>query len=309
MTSTATARIALLVLLLSMTGAGMLSQRLAVLRATANVDDVSMVPPARLVKAMSLGYSGLAADIYWTRAVQYFGSKHREHANRFPMLAPLLDLTTTLDPHLTIAYEFGSFFLAQKPPDGAGDADAAVKLVEKGIRQNPEQWRLYYHLGFIQYMERGDARAAAGAFEEGAKIPGAYAWMKVMAAQMRQGAGDRKTAMFLWTDIYRTTEEQHIKENALLHMVALRVDEDIAHLEAMVEAYRQKHGANPKNWTDLPGLGGVPADPSGEAYRLRADGKVLVRDYRRFPFITLGLPEGVRPQDRVTPETFRPPAK
>ena len=27
---------------------------------------------------MSLGYDGLLADIYWTRAVQYFGSKHHE---------------------------------------------------------------------------------------------------------------------------------------------------------------------------------------------------------------------------------------
>ncbi len=46
-------------------------------------------------------------------------------------------MTTTLDPKLLPAYEFGSVFLAQKPPEGAGDPAAAARLVEKGIRENP----------------------------------------------------------------------------------------------------------------------------------------------------------------------------
>ena len=31
---------------------------------------------------MSLGYDGLLADIYWTRAVQYFGGKHHDGAQK-----------------------------------------------------------------------------------------------------------------------------------------------------------------------------------------------------------------------------------
>jgi len=69
---------------------------------------------------------------------------------------PLLEITTTLDPHLIVAYEFGSIFVAQQPPEGAGQPDTAVALVERGIRQNPGEWRLYYHLGFIHYLERHD---------------------------------------------------------------------------------------------------------------------------------------------------------
>ena len=65
---------------------------------------------------MSLGYDGLLADIYWTRAVQYFGSKHHEGSRNFDLLAPLLEITTTLDPHLLVAYEYGANFLAPKPP-------------------------------------------------------------------------------------------------------------------------------------------------------------------------------------------------
>ncbi len=101
------------------------------------------IPSPKAVKALSLGYTGLMADLYWTRVVQYFGGKHYQHAEEYKLLEPLLDITTTLDPHLLVAYEFGSIFLAQKPPEGAGDPLAAAALVKKGIRENPEAWRLW----------------------------------------------------------------------------------------------------------------------------------------------------------------------
>ena len=54
------------------------------------------------VKRLALGYDGLLADVYWMRAIQYYG--RREEAQRRPVLygnlAALLDITTTLDPHL-----------------------------------------------------------------------------------------------------------------------------------------------------------------------------------------------------------------
>ena len=35
-----------------------------------------MLRSGKLVKAMSLEYAPLMADIYWTRVVQYYGDKH-----------------------------------------------------------------------------------------------------------------------------------------------------------------------------------------------------------------------------------------
>src|SRR5947207_8255973 len=50
------------------------------------------------VKRLALGYDGLLADVYWMRAIQYYG--RREEAQRRPVLygnlAALLDITTTL---------------------------------------------------------------------------------------------------------------------------------------------------------------------------------------------------------------------
>src|SRR6185503_1833818 len=97
----------------------------------ATADDVLYLPSGKTIKKLSLGYSGLMADIYWTRAVQYFGAQHIGGAGHYELLAPLLDITTDLDPNLTVAYDTGSIFLSQRPPEGAGHPDKAVALVEK----------------------------------------------------------------------------------------------------------------------------------------------------------------------------------
>src|SRR5579884_4372594 len=98
------------------------------------LQEILYLPSGKAVKRLSLGYSSLMADIYWTRAVQYFGEHHIQKSTRYDLLYPLLDITTDLDPHLIVAYDTGSIFLSQKVPDGAGEPDKAVALVEKGIR-------------------------------------------------------------------------------------------------------------------------------------------------------------------------------
>jgi len=45
----------------------------------------------------------------------------------------------------------------------------AIELAEYGIRNNPNEWKLYYQLGFIHYMELQDYAAAADAFARGSR--------------------------------------------------------------------------------------------------------------------------------------------
>ena len=257
-----TTLVAALVLAASLAGAALTVRHLDHLRAGATAEEALYVPSPKILQRMSLGYSGLVADIYWTRAVQYFGQQHHLHSRNYKLLPPLLDIATTLDPHLLAAYEFGATFLAQKPPEGAGDPDAAVRLVERGVRENPSAWRLYYNLGFIHYFERHDYAAAADAFERGSRVPGAYPWMKVMAAQMSQHAGDLQTARWLWSSLYQTTENDEIRVNAAKHLRALRVDEEVSLLEKSDRGLPRAHRA-------LAGkLGG---DGGGRLFPRRAD--------------------------------------
>jgi len=270
-------------------------------RPAATLEEVLYIPSPAVLRRMSLGYTGLLADIYWTRAVQYFGAKHVVRSRHYELLAPLLDITTQLDPHLIAAYEFGSVFLTQPPPNGAGDPDAAVRLVQYGIQQNPDNWHLYYNLGFIYYLEKKDYIAAARAFEQGSRVPNAHPFLKILAARMAERGGDVETARLLWTTTYETSEDPQIKNNAISHLHALQVDEVVPKLEEVIRQYASRAGHNPANWGELVRTGylpGVPLDPLGHPYKLVAGGHVQVVAPDDLPFITKGLPPDVQASEK-----------
>ena len=282
------------VLVASMTASVVLVSRIAAAYPSSPMEDVLFISSPEFVKRASLGYSGLLADIYWMRVVQYFGRKHARDSMEYKALAPLLDITTTLDPNLIVAYEWGSTFLDQPPPSGAGDDNAAVALIRKGIQNNPDEWHLYFTLAFIQYLGQHDYLGAAKTFEEGSKVPNAHPWMKIMAAKMLTDAGNLETARYMWQNIYNESTDKNLKHNAELHLASLVVDEEIPQLESVVSEFRQRTGYNPSSWRDLIASGllrAIPRDPTGELYVLRNDGHVVVADLKKLPFINRGKPE------------------
>jgi hypothetical protein len=238
-------------------------------------DDV-LLRSGKLMKVMSLEYAPLLADIYWTRVVQYYGNKHVQGQANLELLWPLLDITTTLDPNLLISYRFGAMFLSQAPPAGAGRPDLAVKLIERGIRTNPDYWRLYEDLGFIYYFDLKDYKKASDAFLEGSKKPNAQLWMKVMAARVAAEGESLETSVFLWKDIYNSTSDPSVKKNALLHLQLLKVKEDCRQLDLLADEYTKRFGKRPAHLSELAQAGllrGIPGDPLGFAYIFGQDGK------------------------------------
>ena len=268
------------------------------LRTGAALEDVLYIRSPKILKRLSLGYDGLLADVYWTRVVQYFGARHAAHASHYRQLAPLLAITTTLDPHLVVAYQFGANFLSPEPPYGAGMPDDAVRLVEFGIENNPNDWKLYYNLGFIYYFDMKDYRRAAEAFARGSTVPNAHPILRVMAAQMAQHAGDTQMGRALWTTTYQNTEDKQIRANAIAHLRALQVADDVSALEELVAQYGQKTGQLPKSLSDMMAanlLRGIPVDPTGRPYKLTPSGRVEVQAPDEIPFLEKGAPPGYTP--------------
>ena len=273
----------------------LLLRHLDEMRTGATLEEVLYISSPKALKKMSLGYNGLLADIYWTRAVQYFGSKHHQGARSFDLLAPLLEITTTLDPQLLVAYEYGANFLAPKPPDGGGMPERAIELEEFGIRNNPSEWRLYYNEGFIRYMELKDYAGAAEVFARGSRVPNAHPFMAVLAGKMAEHAGDQQMARMMWSTTYQTSKDNTVRANAAAHLRALQVDEDVTNLEALTGRYQQRTGRFPSSFSELQAAGllnGTPVDPLGHTYKLMPDGRVEVRVPDDLPFIQKGTPEG-----------------
>ena len=293
-----TTLIAAACLLVCATASVLTLRRVDHIRPRATLDDVLYVNSPKVVRRASLGYDGLMACIYWTRAVQYFGARFHDRSLSYNQLAPLLEMTTQLDPHLMVAYQFGASFLAPQPPIGAGQPERAIQLMEYGIQNNPADWHLYHSLGFVYYMDLKDYAKAADAFERGSHVPGAHPFLKIMAAQMAQHAGEIETARALWTLTYKSSQGKEIRQNALEHLRALKVDEDVAHLQAAVTRFGQHTGRLPSSISELvaaEGLPGIPTDPDGHRYTMDRDGRILVAHPEDFYFATKGLPPGFTP--------------
>ena len=267
----------LLVLPAGFTGIWRLQHSIDTERASLNQerDDV-LLRSGKLVKLMSLEYAPLLADIYWTRAVQYYGNKHMRGQANLELLWPLLDITTTLDPNLLISYRFGAMFLSQAAPTGAGRPDLAVQLIQRGIQANPDYWRLYEDLGFVYYFDLKDYPKASEAFLEGSKKPNAQLWMRVMAAKVSAEGESFETSAFLWRDIYESTTDPSVKKNALLNLQLVKAKEECKNLDALADAYAKRFGHRPARMSEMVRAGllrGIPGDPLGYAYVFGEDGK------------------------------------
>ena len=227
-------------------------------------------------KNLSLGYDSLLADIYWTRAVQYYGKRVGIPGATFDLLWPLLDVTTTLDSHLIPAYRFGAIFLSEKGEAGAGRPDLAIELVKRGIAANPGYWRLQTDLGFLYYWRMKDYKNAAAAYSQASKNPEAPLWAKLMAARIAQKGGSIETSRMIWGELYASTKDPHIKETAAQQLRSLKAQDDEAHLDELAGEYKKRFEQYPASIQDMI-AGGLlhvtPVDPAGFPYVLGPGGK------------------------------------
>jgi hypothetical protein len=239
-------------------------------------DELTFRSPT-LIKRMSLGYEPLMADIYWTRTVQYYGARVGVPDEKFALLWPLLDITTTLDPKLIPAYRFGTIFLSEGSPIGPGRTDLAVELAKRGVAANPDEWRLRADLGFLYYWRLKDYPKAAETYFAASNIPHAPPWLKLMAARISDKGGSVETSRMMWSELYESSTNQKMREIARDKLRGLRAQDDIAHLEPLVEDYRKRFGRYPASMAELREAGmlpGIAVDSDGLPYVIGAGGKV-----------------------------------
>jgi hypothetical protein len=237
--------------------------------------DELLLRSGALLKKLSLGYEPLLADVYWTRVVQYYGVRARKPGATYEQLWPLLDITTTLDPKLMIAYRFGAVFLSEQPPAGPGEADLAVELVKRGIAENPDEWRLYEDLGFLYSIHLKDYKKAAEAYLEGSKNPNAQIWMKVMAARVAETGNELETSRLIWVGVYSSTKDELVRRRAAQHIDSLDAALGLKRLNESSEDYWRKFGRFPTSMQELRDAGlvsGTLQDPAGFPYVMGPNG-------------------------------------
>ncbi|HEX8283579.1 MAG TPA: hypothetical protein VF588_09500 [Pyrinomonadaceae bacterium] len=247
----------------------------------ATYEELYVSPEA--ARRMSLAFNGLAADWYWLRSLQYVGRKVSAYEGEFSLddmrplgmrnLGALLEQSTALDPQFMAAYEFGAVVLPSI------DREAAVRLVEKGIRENLGEWRLYHHLGYIHWRA-GRFDEAAAAYAAGARVNGAPEWVGVMAAKMSEQGGSRQVAREMYLRTYQEATDDKVRAHAASRVAQLDSAAERELIARVLADFRARAGRCPAAWREVAqplraarlrlDASGAPLDPSDVPYVLDA---------------------------------------
>lgn len=237
----------------------------------AGFEDSDLALQGAKLKNYSLGFNGLLADLYWMQALQYIGNKALQSKEKVDMenlrplnprlLYPLLDNATDLDPQFMTVYSYGAIVLP------AIDPQQAIKFTEKGIRDNPNEWRLYQHLGFI-YWKIGDYAKASEVYGEGAKIQGAPAWLNLMSARLKAEGGSRATSREIYQQMLGEAQDEQVRANAALRLLELDSLDERDAIRRALENFKTGNNRCVNNWRELlPHLQTVKL-PNGKSFRV-----------------------------------------
>ncbi|MEQ1844147.1 MAG: hypothetical protein ABL983_01050 [Nitrospira sp.] len=216
------------------------------------------------MRVASMGYQHVVADLIWLQAIQAMaGQKVPEESGRWIYHA--LDVVTTLDPRFVQAYQAGAIALCTM----VVMPDESNALLEKGIRNNPQEWMLYFLLGINYYFEFHNDAKAAEYIAQAARLPLAPGYLAPFAARLYASAREPQAAIGLLTHMYEQTNDENVKRVLEQRLREVLVERDIQLLETAVAQYVKR---NTKPLTRLEELvvsgliSELPREPFGGTY-------------------------------------------
>jgi hypothetical protein len=176
-----------------------------------------------------------------------------------------VDRITTLDPKFVRAYEAGSHalcILVVLP-------EQSNRLLEKGMRHNPQEWKLPFLLGMNYYFELADDEKAAEVMALASRLPGAPESLVRLAAKLFVSAKSPQQAVELLAKVYEETSDENVRKILEIRLKESIVERDLQILEQAISRYQANHSRRPERLENLvePGmLRELPMEPFGGRY-------------------------------------------
>lgn len=209
---------------------------------------------AQQLSAAGHDFRGLIADWYWINSLQYLGNKIVANPEKVNindlrplnprLLYPMLDTAATLDPKFLTVYSYGATVLP------AIDAGQAVKLLEKGIAANPDEWRLYHNLGYI-YWQTKDYQKAAEIYSAGSAKKDAPVWMKQMSVNMQAQGGSRDFALQIYRQMFETAEDEQTRNFAELRYMQIESLNEGDAMRTVLQNFQKRNNRCVNSWREI----------------------------------------------------------
>ncbi|MGQ9618823.1 MAG: tetratricopeptide repeat protein [Candidatus Aminicenantia bacterium] len=224
---------------------------------------VMYLPSGKFMKALSLGNTNLLADLIYIWAIQYYGNYSIEE--RFEYLDKIFEVITDLNPTWQDPYILGALIMAYE----GKRVDLALKLLEKGLKVNPEKWIFAWEAGFYCLSLLRDYSCSAKYFKIAMETPGSPNFVKRLYANSLFRRGDLISSFKAWEEIYNTTEDKYIKRVAYNHLYEVKLEIDRRIIERTRDEWERRKGRKLSSLTALVRDGylkSIPKDIDGNEY-------------------------------------------
>jgi tetratricopeptide (TPR) repeat protein len=223
---------------------------------------IIFIPSGKYLKYATFGYSGLAADLVYIWAIQYYTTY--TIVDRFQNLEHIFSIIAELDPRYTDPYEIGALIAVNE----AKNLPLAYKILELGLAKNPEQWIFPFEAG--HYAQRaGNYETARKYYKKTMDIPGAPEIAKRLYAASGFKVMDLKESWETWLEVYNTATDKRTKKIAGKHLYQVKTTADTNILREAVRRFKDRYKRLPADLAELVRFGIVselPKDLDGKDY-------------------------------------------
>ncbi len=224
-------------------------------RASVRGSALHFLPSGRYLKAVSLGYSSLLADIIYIWAIQYYSDP--SIADRYTRLDHIFGAIAELDPRYSEPYIIGALIAAYE----ARDVGLALKILDRAMEKNPTDWVYPFEAGHYAQMMMKDYRVAQEYYRKAMEIPGAPDIAKRLYANAVFKAEDYETAWKTWLEVYRTASDDRVRKIASNHLYQVKAAVDLKAIRDALRRFEERTGGKPRRLEDLVRAGFLPNIP------------------------------------------------
>jgi len=207
----------------------------------------SFVPSPRVASTMAFGFHALLADYHWLQAVQIVGGDGAVDAAKARQIGQLIDVVTTLNPHVDHPYRFAAVWLNH-------DEELVRKgnqLLERATLNHPDDWRNYFYLGFNHFYYLSNYPEAARALEIAMNLPGSPTYLPRLVARLKSQHADIDVAEVFLRELLRTTEDEEVSARLQAALDEIEIEYKARHLDRARAAYLELAGSDIQVVTDL----------------------------------------------------------
>lgn len=237
--------------------------------------------PAEIARPFSFGFRAFGADLAFIQAIQVHGGRKSTgtYAEGLPedrQLARLLTYATDLDPAFVGAYRFAGNAMLRHTLDGkAAGVLAASQLLERGTRERPDDWKIWFSLGFIRGFYLNDGEGAARAMLAASRLEGSPAYLPLLATRLAANADDLRAAEAMAHEMLAQATEEAAREEWSARLVELQAEGRARLIDRAAAQFKRRNGVFPRSPEELVRAGDlreVPPEPRSGTWRIDAAG-------------------------------------